>query len=950
MGRITSGVGVFSGINRDDIIRQLLQIQGRPKQQAQQRVVALQTSQTALLDLNTRVSALRTAAQTFTTGRVFDRQSASSSNEAALTATASSGSPAGSFSFRVDRLVSSQQVLTRSFAAGDAGGIGATALTFESAAARVDRTTRLETLNGGQGITRGQIVVRDSGGTETTVDLSRAETVNDVLQAINTAGAGRVRAFVNGESLAIEDLINGNQALTVRDAGGSSGVATSLGLTGTAPPGETLTGRAVNRLARTTTLSQLNDGVGVPIAASNGSTTVPDFTITARDGRAFAVSLGEVFTTTGTPPVSTRTAAAVTDLGGVIDRINSATGGAVTASIDSSGTRLQLTDNTSGTQALRVTDLATGGRGAATGLGLAGTAPGAQLLGGRILQGFNSALVASLRGGSGLTARGVEITARDGREFNFNLNTGGTVESLITSFNGATGGAVTLSLNSQGTGLVLKDNTVGNGRLTVDGDGAASLGLQVESVSLTELRSAPLFRRFIGEGSAITALNNGRGIGAGRLTVTDSYGQSAQINIDSSVQTVGDLLKRLNSVSPQLRARINDEGNGVLLEEVQRSSGPGAAKIRVTDDTGSVARTLRIAGEGGGLGGQNRINGSSRVSVALDATDNLTSIVRKINDSSTGVLAAVVNDGAGSARLSLSSRATGEAGRFVVDGGNVDLGLTTLSAGENSRVFFGSGDPSQAVLISGSSNTLTNVLPGVTLNLKQTATDPVTVSVSTDTEAALKAADDFVKAYNDLTQRIARATAFDAATNRKGPLLGDGTVNALRGDLANVINSRAEGVTGRFRVLAQVGFDFERDGTLTLNRERLQAALGEDPQAVRDLFAARVSTNPTTTREISPGITVNEASTPVFTARGVMEILSQTADRYVRANDGVLARRNRSFDEQIRLQNSRITGFDRRLDSRRETLERQFLAAEEAIGRLQTQQNSLTQAFGGARR
>jgi hypothetical protein len=93
----------------------------------------------------------------------------------------------------VDRLVSSQQTLSRGFASATSG-LTAGTFTFESAVARLDRETALADLNGGTGIQRGKIIISDTThSTSATIDLSRAATVNDVLDAINGPASGSPR-------------------------------------------------------------------------------------------------------------------------------------------------------------------------------------------------------------------------------------------------------------------------------------------------------------------------------------------------------------------------------------------------------------------------------------------------------------------------------------------------------------------------------------------------------------------------------------------------------------------------------------------------------------------------------------------------------------------------------------------------------------------------------------
>ena len=143
MSGITSGVGIFSGINSGSLINQLLAVEARPRTQAQARVVQLQLQSSAYLDLNSKLTALRTASAVFRTSNTFQTKKAASSDGEVATATATNAAASGTYTMLVDRLVSTQQVLSRGFANRDSSSVGATEMTFETADARLDRDVNL---------------------------------------------------------------------------------------------------------------------------------------------------------------------------------------------------------------------------------------------------------------------------------------------------------------------------------------------------------------------------------------------------------------------------------------------------------------------------------------------------------------------------------------------------------------------------------------------------------------------------------------------------------------------------------------------------------------------------------------------------------------------------------------------------------------------------------------
>src|SRR5918993_3837155 len=117
MGRITSSVGLVSGINSADIIDQLMQLEERPKALLQDRIETANEQKLAFTDISTRLTSLRITSSTLKRTSTFEAAATSSTDEDVLTATATNGAAIGSFQFQVARLVTSQQTVSKGFTA-----------------------------------------------------------------------------------------------------------------------------------------------------------------------------------------------------------------------------------------------------------------------------------------------------------------------------------------------------------------------------------------------------------------------------------------------------------------------------------------------------------------------------------------------------------------------------------------------------------------------------------------------------------------------------------------------------------------------------------------------------------------------------------------------------------------------------------------------------------------
>lgn len=945
MGGITTGVGIFSGIDTGTIIQQLLSIEARPRDFAQARLFALQTQQAAYLDLNSRVSSLRSAASIFRTGKTFQSNKAVSSNETVLTASAGTSAAPGTYSFIVDQLVTSQQALSRGFADLNTSGLGASSFTFETADGRVDRDISLSDLNGGEGVDRGKISVNDGSGA-VTVDLSKAATVNDVLDAINTAGLDVTASVQNGNF-----VIEHNSAGTVTIANADDNeTAASLGIVGS---GTTITGNTVYSLADATPLSSLNDGNGVRVSHnSNGAgNSVFNFQIDV-DGTVVNINLGKVLDA-DFEVVEGR----VTTLGETVDRINQwleddLGNDDVQVSINAAGTGLDIVDAVGGRD-IEIIDT----RGAAADLGLAEGTFQDSLAGENILGGLNTTLLRTLNGGAGVSGDGViNVTANDATSFSVDVSGAETLQEIIDAINddATNAGAVVASLNDAGNGIIISDTTTGGGSFTVSGsignNTADSLGISTDAddTSAGYVNSGSLQHQYISGATRLEDLNSGQGVGTGKFRITDSTGFSSVINITEEHTTIGDVLYQINNSGAAVTARINDNGDGIIIEEDDETN--GATAITITDETGSVAKSLKFKGEADGTGDDNYIDGSFETTIDFESTDTLQDIIDAINAAGADVTATVINDGTGGSpyHLSLTSRSSGVDGRFIVDTGEFDLGLETLNEGTDSKVFFGSDDPAKAILLTSSTNTLDGVIAGVTIDLNSTSEDPVELTVSRNTGAIEAKITEFVTSFNDLIDRIDFQTRYDAETEAKGALLGDGTVLGLRNAIFNTVQSEAIGIEGSFSRLTEVGITVGEGGRLEFDTERFREALEEDAAGVEALFAAYDLDDKDDTvtdpdgNELDGVTVVDPNQKDTFSSLGVLGQIEQLAKRYIDSVDGVLTLRNRSLDDQISLQQNRIDAFTERLLAKQGVLEQQFLAMEKAIAGLQAQQGALS--------
>jgi len=204
---------------------------------------------------------------------------------------------------------------------------------------RLTPLSSIQALNGGAGLDLSQSFIIRNGSHTATIDLSQAETVQDVLNTINTADVNVwAQIAPDGKTLQVVSRVSGCD-LQIEENGGQT--ATLLG---------------IRSLQTSTPLSALNGGRGVnPV---NGT----DLRITTASGANVDVDLDGAQT-----------------MQDVLDRLNAAGGGAITAALNTHGNGITITDHTAGAGTLSIA--AVNNSPTLVELGLDVTAAGGQLVG-----------------------------------------------------------------------------------------------------------------------------------------------------------------------------------------------------------------------------------------------------------------------------------------------------------------------------------------------------------------------------------------------------------------------------------------------------------------------------------------------------------------------------------------------------------------------------------------
>ncbi len=572
MSRITSSVGLITGIPIEDTVKQLMEVAARPRNLLNTRNEGLKQQQIALDTMGSRLLSLQFSLNKLKATAVFQtRQITSSALDVVEATPAASGTPSvGTFQVRAVQSASGQQLVSQRFesaAAALSGGL----LSFR-VGGHLDKGLALDQLNGGLGVPRGKVKITDRSGESAVIDLTYARTVDDVINAINFSDEISVTASASGDAFTLTDNSDGDGNLRVQEVG-SGKTAAGLGLAGINVADSTATGSDVLRLHAGTKLSLLNDGNGVDVSKKG----VVDLEATLSDGTELQIDLHDAVT-----------------LGDVIMQINAVNAGKLTAAIASDGRRLVITDHTSGSGTFSIASGVASTT--AEDLGIATAVTGsATITGGRLLAGLRDSLVSRLAGGARIQLGAIAITDRAGNGDAVDLSAAETLDEVIAIINASAAG-VTASINSARNGIAITDVSGGSGNLVIasaDANHAAeALGIAVDG-AVESVNSGSLGRQSLSRATLLSSLNGGKGVVLGDLRITDAAGVAQTADLDgfgTKPTTVGDVIDAINALSNGVAARINDAGDGILVIDTTGDAGT----LGIRDLSGDLAKSLRL--------------------------------------------------------------------------------------------------------------------------------------------------------------------------------------------------------------------------------------------------------------------------------------------------------------------------------------------------------------------
>jgi flagellar hook-associated protein 2 len=479
---------------------------------------------------------------------------------------------------------------------------------------------------------------------------------------------------------------------------------------------------------------------------------------------------------------------------------------------------------------------------------------------------------------------------------------------------------------------------------------SASSSVGSHSVSVNQLAQA---QRTVSGGFAASSssLNGGNPMTLA-LTVGSSTGTSTptttNIELPAGRDTPQDIVNFVNASNAGVTAQLVNTGSGTNPYQIVLTGATGSANAfsltakysmgGVQDATSSINNgtpmTLKLTVKGTEYDLSNVADNPNAIVAAIngakDSQGNSLGMTASVDASVAGSTFPYKIDISGpssdSSNFSLSiDYGTGTAVPAVTPGLSFPSGATGNQAAADAQVNV------DGISYTRSSNTLTDVIPGATMNLTTPTNTPATVNFSLDTSTIVTNINNLVQAYND------SHSIFSAVTDPKSTLatygatlVGDSTARMLQSQVRSLFTNVSSTPGSTINSLWQIGISIDASGTMSVDSTKLNSALTSNYSDVVKMFTGDQN-----------GLTIYSPQ-PAGIAGDAVKALTN-----ILGSNGPLVSQTNSANTQITGYQTDLTTLQTRMQDLLTRYETQFAAMNSLVGTINSEKTSLASSFTG---
>lgn len=347
------------------------------------------------------------------------------------------------------------------------------------------------------------------------------------------------------------------------------------------------------------------------------------------------------------------------------------------------------------------------------------------------------------------------------------------------------------------------------------------------------------------------------------------------------------------------------------LSQASRSFASTSAPILAN---GAESATFELRKGGAGEG----------VSITIDSSNNsLEGLRDAINAKNAGITASIIDvngDGTGQ-QIVLNSKDSGAVGRVELvettsTGTLTDLNLRSLNPPDGDFSKLDAALTVNGLNITRSTNSISDAVGGVTLNLKKAGLANIGVIPSAEIETKIRA---FVTAYNAVQDFFAAQYKKDAQNRPTGVLAGDSTLRNIQQSLREAVGVSSTDNGGAFSSLTEIGLTKNENGNLLFDSTVFNEKLKNNPDDVKALLFGKTDGQ-----------------------EGIFQKFTKASEGFSDSVTGTVQTAIAGYQSSVKNLNTTIANRLESLTRLRATLTKQFSVADAAIGQLSGQGTALT--------
>lgn len=411
--------------------------------------------------------------------------------------------------------------------------------------------------------------------------------------------------------------------------------------------------------------------------------------------------------------------------------------------------------------------------------------------------------------------------------------------------------------------------------------------------------------------------------------------RAQQTGYKTQVSLIGQLVSKIGSLYTASKALSDNGALGVLTTSANNdftatatsNASSGSYTVSVQDlATSAQKRSVPFTDSAAQVRGgtlQVKVQGQDYGTITMQDGESLQDVANDVRGLGAPINISVITNGNGQTYLSITNKDTG----FTTPDNTTALQLIETSdpaATQGQALGFGVvHDATNAkftvdgLQFTRQSNTVTDAITGVSLQLKGKTNLDEQLTMGYDTSATAANIQKFVDAYNDIVTTLAKDQTIPDGTDRNATLNGDSTVRSLLSNLQSVLTTQISGLGG-VRTMADLGLKTNyQDGTISIDSTKLASAISTDASAVNSIFNDPLS--------------------------GVSAQVFNLSQKFTGVIDGVLTTRTNGLNDAIKRMDGDADNLQARLDAYKNNLITQFTAMEQLVGGLKATGNFLTQ-------